>query len=70
MNQIISGFHNPEESAFWKHCGEKEKMPVTSLFSFSHNVFYPSRSKSQSSFACGSYCYAKEDGGLFSRGLK
>ena len=27
---------------FWKHRGEKEKLLVTSNFSFSHSVFYPS----------------------------
>ena len=26
----------------WKTLWEKEKMPVTSIFSFFHNVFYPS----------------------------
>ena len=26
---------------FWKHCGEKEKLLVTSNFYFSHSVFYP-----------------------------
>ena len=25
---------------FWKHCGKKEKLLVTSNFSFSHSVFY------------------------------
>ena len=26
---------------FWKHCGEKDELLVTSNSSFSHNVFYP-----------------------------
>ena len=34
-------FNNPEKDAFSKHCGKKEKMLVTSIFSFYHNVFYP-----------------------------
>ena len=31
------------KQAFWKHCGEKEKLLVTSNFSFTHSVFYPFR---------------------------
>ena len=26
---------------FWKHCGDKEKLLVTSNFSFSHSVSHP-----------------------------
>ena len=46
----IPTFNNPEKNKkrkkknFRKHCG-KGKMLVTSVFSFSHNVFCPSRSK-------------------------
>ena len=36
-------FNDPEKEGFWKHCGEKEKMLVTSAFSFSRNVSYPSQ---------------------------
>ena len=35
-------FNYPWLEAFWKHCGKKEKMLETSIFSFSHNLFYPS----------------------------
>ena len=35
---------DPEWEGFWKIV-RKEKMLVTSIFSFSHNVFYPSRNK-------------------------
>ena len=41
-NTILT-FNNPENESFWKHWGEKEKMLVTSIFSFFHNVFYPSQ---------------------------
>ena len=34
-------FNDPVKEAFWKHCGKKEKMLVTSIFSFSHHAFYP-----------------------------
>ena len=33
-------FTNLKNKGFWKRC-EKKKMLVTSIFSFSHNVFYP-----------------------------
>ena len=36
-----------EQQDFWKHFGKKEKMLVTSIFSFSHNVFYLSQSNFQ-----------------------
>ena len=39
--------HSPEFNQPWrrKHFGEKEKMLVTSIFSFFQNVFYPSKNK-------------------------
>ena len=36
-----------EKEAFMKTLWEKEKMLVTSIFSFSQNVFYPSQNKFQ-----------------------
>ena len=36
----MTPFEDPGKQAFWKHCGEKEKLLVTSNFSFSHSVFY------------------------------
>ena len=36
----IPGFNDPKEKAF-KTLWEKEKMLVTSIFSFSHTAFYP-----------------------------
>ena len=42
----IPTLNEPEKEVFGKHCG-KEKMLVTSIFSFSHNVSYPSKSKFQ-----------------------
>ena len=30
----------PGKQAFWKHCGEKAKLLVTSNFSFSRSVVY------------------------------
>ena len=38
----IQTFKNSEKEAFLKHCGKKEKMLETSIFTYSHNVFYPS----------------------------
>ena len=32
-------------SYIWKYCGEKVKMLVTSIFSFSHNVFRTAHNK-------------------------
>ena len=40
LYHTIQSFNDPEEETFRKHCGEKEKMLVTSIFSFSHNGFY------------------------------
>ena len=39
----MTPFDTPWKQAFWKHCGEKEKLLVTSNFSFTHSVFYPFR---------------------------
>ena len=40
----IPTFNDPEKVAFFlKTLWKKEKMLVTSIFSFSHNVFYPSQ---------------------------
>ena len=36
-------FDAPGKQAFWKLYGEKEKLLVTSNFSFTHSVFYPFR---------------------------
>ena len=41
--QTILTLNDPEEEDFRKTLWEKEKMLVTSIFSFSHNVFYPIR---------------------------
>ena len=38
--QTSPGFYVSAVQAFWKHW-EKEKLLVTSNFSFSHSVFYP-----------------------------
>ena len=42
----ILSFNNPVEEGFSKTLWEKEKMLVTSVFYFSHNVFYPIKGKS------------------------
>ena len=39
----IPTFNDLEKETFRKHCGKRRKC----IFSFSHNVFYPSQSKSQ-----------------------
>ena len=41
----MTTFDAPGKQAFWKHW-EKEKLLVTSNFSFSHSVFYPFRENS------------------------
>ena len=46
FNCTVLTFNDPKIEAFWKH-GKKEKMLVTSIFSFSNNVFYPSENKFQ-----------------------
>ena len=38
-------FNDPEEKRLFKTLREKEKMLVTSIFSFSHNVFKPIKDK-------------------------
>ena len=40
-------FNEPEKESFCYDCGKKEQMLVTSIFSFSHNVFHPSENKFQ-----------------------
>ena len=40
LSQPSPGFYVTAVLIFWKHCGEKEKLLVTSNFSFSHRVFY------------------------------
>ena len=40
LSQTIPGFYVCAEQVFWKNL-EKEKLLVTSNFSFSHSVFYP-----------------------------
>ena len=39
--------YNPEKEIFYENIVEKEKMLVTSIFSFSRKVFYPSQKKIQ-----------------------
>ena len=38
-------FDDPEEDCYWKHCGKRKKMLVTSIFFFPPNVFYPLKQK-------------------------
>ena len=40
LYSIDAHFDASATDSFWKHCGKKEKLLVTSNFSFSHNVFY------------------------------
>ena len=47
LNHIMPTFGDTKTEGFSKHCGEKEKMLVASIFSFSHNVFYPFQTKFQ-----------------------
>ena len=47
LYHTIPTFNDLEEETFGKHCGEKEKMLVTSIFFFSHNVFYHPQHKFQ-----------------------
>ena len=55
LYHTIMTFNTSVEEAFWKHCEkrrkcwlwEKEKMLVTSIFSFAHSVFFPSLNKFQ-----------------------
>ena len=42
LSQSSPGFYVSEVQACRKHRGEKEKLLVTSNFSFFHSVFYPS----------------------------
>ena len=42
---IIQTFNDSEKEAFRKHCGKRRKCCLTSIFSFSHNVFYSSHNK-------------------------
>ena len=39
LSHTILNFNDPSEDSFWKTLWEKEKMLVTSIFSFSHHVF-------------------------------
>ena len=41
LYHTIPTFNDPQERYLLKTWWEKEKMLVTSIFSFSHNVFYP-----------------------------
>ena len=45
LYHTIPTFNNPKKEAFWKQLWKKEKMLVTSIFSFLHNIFYPSWTK-------------------------
>ena len=40
FQHTILTLKDPKKGGFWKYCGQ---MLVTSTFSFSHNVFYPSQ---------------------------
>ena len=41
LSQTNPGFYMSAVQVFWKHCGKREKLLITSNFSFSHSVFYP-----------------------------
>ena len=43
LSQISPDFYVSAVQVFWKHYGKKEKLLVTSNFSFSHSVFYSYR---------------------------
>ena len=45
LYHTIPTFNNLEKEAFLKPLWEKKKMLLTSIFTFSHNVFYPFQSK-------------------------
>ena len=47
-------FWRPWERSLWKTLWEKEKMLVTSIFAFFHNVFYPSQIKFSVTFVLSS----------------
>ena len=47
LYHTIPTFNDFETGRLLKTLWEKEKMMVTSIFSFSHNVFYPSQNKLQ-----------------------
>ena len=53
LYHTILNFNNAKEKNLLKTLWEKEKMLVTSIFSFSRNVFYPS----QKEFLCLSHIY-------------
>ena len=39
LYHTVPTFNDSEKEVFRKHCGKRRKMLVTSIFSFSHNVF-------------------------------
>ena len=41
ISHIILSVDDLKEEDFLKHCWENEKMLATSIFSFSHNIFFP-----------------------------
>ena len=45
LYHTVLSFNDPEEG-FAKHCAYKEKMLITNIFSFFHNVFYSIKDKS------------------------
>ena len=45
FNRTITTFDEPGNEAFLKTLWKKEKLLVTSNFTLSHNVFYPSQNK-------------------------
>ena len=47
LYHTIPAFKDPKKRKLLKTLWEKEKMLVTSIFSFSHNVFHPPQIKTQ-----------------------
>ena len=41
LSETSPSFYMSALRIFWEHCGKREKLLVTSNFSFSHSVFYP-----------------------------
>ena len=46
LHHTIPTFNDPEKKSIFKTLLEKEKILITNLFSFSHNVFHPFKIKS------------------------
>ena len=57
FSQTILTFKNPQERILLKTLREKAKMLVTSIFSFSNNVFYPIKDRNDHlGFICSVVC--------------